>query len=96
MMRTTSACSDANSGTDGAIFSAMVAPLVAKGFEVGVLEVINKLDGTPFNEDDLFLLNSIAETAASALNNAGMLQAGTQGRDPRDPGQGERRNHFYP
>ena len=32
-------------------------------------------NGTPFNEDDLFLLNSIAETAASALNNAGLLQA---------------------
>ena len=52
-----------------------VAPLVAKGFEVGVIEVINKLNGTPFDEDDLFLLNSIAETAASALNNAGLLQA---------------------
>jgi RND family efflux transporter MFP subunit len=53
----------------------MVAPLVAKGFEVGVLEVINKLNGAPFDEDDLFLLSSIAETAASALNNAGLLQA---------------------
>ncbi len=64
-----------NAGREGGIFSAMVAPLVAKGFEVGVIEVINKLDGTPFDEDDLFLLSSIAETAASALNNAGMLQA---------------------
>ncbi len=64
-----------NMGHDGAIFSAMVAPLVAKGFEVGVLEVINKLNGAPFDEDDLFLLSSIAETAASALNNASLLQA---------------------
>ena len=64
-----------NAGREGAIFSAMVAPLVAKGFEVGVIEVINKLNGTAFDEDDLFLLSSIAETAASALNNAGMLQA---------------------
>ena len=64
-----------NAGREDGIFSAMVAPLVAKGFEVGVIEVINKLDGTPFDEDDLFLLSSIAETAASALNNAGMLQA---------------------
>ena len=64
-----------NAGREGGIFSAMVAPLVAKGFEVGVIEAINKLDGTPFDEDDLFLLSSIAETAASALNNAGMLQA---------------------
>jgi RND family efflux transporter MFP subunit len=64
-----------NASVPGAIFSAMVAPVVAKGFEVGLIEVINKLDGTPFDEDDLFLLSSIAETAASALNNAGMLQA---------------------
>jgi len=64
-----------NARGDGSIFSAMLAPLVVKGFEVGVLEVVNKLEGTPFNEDDLFLLNSIAETAASALNNAGLLQA---------------------
>jgi GAF domain-containing protein len=64
-----------NAGHDGAIFSVMVAPLVAKGFEVGVLEVINKLNGTPFQDDDLFLLSSIAETAATALNNAGLLQA---------------------
>jgi RND family efflux transporter MFP subunit len=64
-----------NAGAPGAIFSAIVAPVVAKGFEVGLIEVINQLDGTPFDEDDLFLLSSIAETAASALNNAGMLQA---------------------
>ena len=64
-----------NAERDGGIFSAMVAPLVAKGFEVGVIEVINKLNGAPFDEDDLFLLSSIAETAASALNNAGLLQA---------------------
>lgn len=53
----------------------IVAPLVAKGYEVGVIEAINKLDGNPFQEDDLFLLNSIAESAAAALNNAGLLQA---------------------
>jgi len=64
-----------NAGSDGGIFSVIIAPLVAKEFQVGVIEVINKRDGTPFSEDDLFLLNSIAETAASALNNAGMLQA---------------------
>ncbi|MGA9800783.1 MAG: efflux RND transporter periplasmic adaptor subunit [Terriglobales bacterium] len=66
-----------NAGKDGngGIFSVMVVPLVAKGFEVGLIEVINKVDGNPFQDDDLFLLNSIAETAANALNNAGLLQA---------------------
>jgi len=64
-----------NAGRDGGIFSAILAPLVAKGFEVGVIEVINRLDGAPFQDDDLFMLNSVAETAANALNNAGLLQA---------------------
>jgi RND family efflux transporter MFP subunit len=64
-----------NAGHDGGIFSVIIAPLVAKEFQVGLIEVINKRGGTPFSEDDLFLLNSIAETAASALNNAGLLQA---------------------
>ena len=64
-----------NAGQNGGIVSVIIAPLVAKGFQVGLIEVVNKLDGTPFHEDDLFLLSSIADTAASALNNAGMLQA---------------------
>jgi RND family efflux transporter MFP subunit len=65
-----------NAGHDaGHIFSVLAVPLFAKGFEVGVIEVINRLNGTPFQEDDLFLLNSIAETAANALNNAGLLRA---------------------
>ncbi len=63
-----------NAGAGG-IFSAIAVPLVAKGFEVGVIEALNKLNGIAFDEDDLFLLNSIADTAASALNNAGLLQA---------------------
>ena len=71
----TIACNDETPVMSRGIFSVIVAPLVAKEFQVGLIEVINKLDGTPFLEDDLFLLNSIAETAASALNNAGMLQA---------------------
>jgi RND family efflux transporter MFP subunit len=64
-----------NAGHDGGIFSVIIAPLVAKEFQVGLIEAINKRNGTPFSDDDLFLLNSIAETAASALNNAGLLQA---------------------
>ena len=64
-----------NAGHEAGAFSVIVAPVVAKEFQVALIEVINKLDGTPFSDDDLFLLNAIAETAASALNNAGMLQA---------------------
>lgn len=60
---------------EGGPFSVIVCALVAREKLVGVIECINKMDGTPFDEDELFLLNSISETAAIALNNAGLLQA---------------------
>ena len=60
---------------DGAIFSLIATPLVAQGIQVGVIEAVNKHTGVAFDEDDLFLLNSVAEAAAAALNNAGLLQA---------------------
>ncbi|MGA6987247.1 MAG: efflux RND transporter periplasmic adaptor subunit [Terriglobales bacterium] len=63
------------SGVDGGPFSVVVCPLVAHEKQVGIIEAINKTDGSPFDEDDLFLLNAISETAAIALNNAGLLQA---------------------
>jgi RND family efflux transporter MFP subunit len=63
------------SAVEGGPFSAIVCPLVAHEKQVGIIEAINKMDGAPFDEDDLFLLNSISETAAIALNNAGLLQA---------------------
>ena len=60
---------------EGAIFSVMAAPLFSQGNLVAVVEAVNKLDGTPFDEDDLFFLSSIAETAAGALSNASLLQS---------------------
>ena len=60
---------------EGGPFSAIVCPMVAREKQVGIIECINKMDGMPFDEDDLFLLNSISETAAIALNNASLLQA---------------------
>jgi len=57
------------------IFSLMAAPLMVKEEEVGVVEVLNKQNGIPFDDDDLFFLISVAETAAAALNNAALLQA---------------------
>ena len=53
----------------------MAAPL-RKGDEVlGVVELVNKADGTPFDEDDLFFLSSISEQAAVALHNANLLES---------------------
>jgi RND family efflux transporter MFP subunit len=60
---------------DGAVFSIMAVPIVAQEKQVGIVEAINKLDGSLFDEDDLFLLTSVAETAANALHNASLLLA---------------------
>jgi len=61
-------------GDEGAIESILVAPIMDKGFLVGVVEAVNKNDRA-FDEDDLFTLTSICETAAIALHNASLLRA---------------------
>lgn len=60
---------------EGAVSSAMAAPLMSQGSLVAVIEAVNKLDGTIFDDDDLFFLTTISETAAGALNNASLLQS---------------------
>ena len=55
--------------------SLIAAPIMDKTALVGVVEVLNKLDGTPFDEDDLFTLSSLTETASTALHNASLLIA---------------------
>lgn len=50
--------------------SILAVPLKAKNKLIGVLEVINKLDGTPFNEEDALLLSVFASSAAMAIENA--------------------------
>ncbi|MGH9528653.1 MAG: GAF domain-containing protein [Terriglobales bacterium] len=57
------------------IFSVVAVPIVAQENQVGVVEALNKLNGKPFDDDDLFLLTTVAETAANALHNASLLQA---------------------
>jgi GAF domain-containing protein len=60
---------------EGKIESLMVAPLIDKGSLVGVVEAVNPLGGKPFDEDDLFVLTSLSETATIALHNASLLIA---------------------
>ncbi len=60
---------------EGKVESLMVAPLMDKGSLVGVVEAMNPLDGKPFDEDDLFVLTSLNETATLALHNASLLMA---------------------
>lgn len=65
-----------NSGhQDGRVFSILAVALLEHEQLVGVVEGINRLDGRPFDEDDLFLLTNICETASNALHNASLLQA---------------------
>lgn len=42
---------------------------------VGVIEAVNKLNGTPFDEDELFTLSRLNESAGIALHNASLLAA---------------------
>ena len=60
---------------EGKVESLMVAPLIDKGSLVGVVEAVNPLGGKPFDEDDLFVLTSLNETATIALHNASLLLA---------------------
>jgi RND family efflux transporter MFP subunit len=55
------------------IKSWMAAPLTKDTEVLGIVEVLNKTDGSPCNEDDLFFLSSISEQAAVALYNAQLL-----------------------
>jgi RND family efflux transporter MFP subunit len=65
----------AAAGEDFELQCWMAAPL-RKGDEVlGVCEVVNKLDGRAFDEDELFLLGQVSEQAAIALHNANLLES---------------------
>ncbi|HKW87548.1 MAG TPA: GAF domain-containing protein [Candidatus Acidoferrales bacterium] len=57
------------------IESMMCAPLLKGQEVVGAVEVINKLDGGSFTEEDLYFLSSISEQAAIAIHNANLLEA---------------------
>jgi signal transduction histidine kinase len=54
--------------------SLLAVPLQAKDTVVGVLEVLNKKDRTPFTGDDAKLLTTFAGQAAVAIENARLLQ----------------------
>ena len=62
-------------GEEFEVQSLIAAPLTKETQVIGVIELVNKTDGTPFNEDDLFFLSSIAEQAAVALHNANLLES---------------------
>jgi len=55
--------------------SVLAAAIMDRGSLVGVVEAVNKSDGSAFGEDDLFTLTSLCDTASTALHNAGLLMA---------------------
>jgi RND family efflux transporter MFP subunit len=61
-------------GEEG-VHSLVAVPIMDRQFLVGIVEVINKVDGTPFDDDDLFTLSSLNNTASTALHNASLLMA---------------------
>ncbi len=50
--------------------SLLCAPLTARGTVIGVLEVLNRRDGRPFDDEDERLLTAFAAQAAVAIQNA--------------------------
>ncbi len=54
--------------------SLMAVPLIAKEGVIGVLEIINKKDGTPFLDEEAELLTTFAGQAAIAIENARLFQ----------------------
>ena len=55
--------------------SVLAVPLVLGRKVIGVIEVLNKVDGSGFNEQDLEVLVAIASTAAVAIDNDKLQQA---------------------
>jgi RND family efflux transporter MFP subunit len=60
---------------DFPLASMMCAPLLKGEEVVGAVEVINKLEGGTFTEEDLYFLTTISEQAAIAIHNANLLEA---------------------
>jgi signal transduction histidine kinase len=54
--------------------SMLAVPLIAKNVVIGVLEVLNKKDGTLFIQEDSDLLNTFAGQAAVAIENARLFR----------------------
>lgn len=57
------------------IESMMCAPMLKGAEVVGVVEVINRVEGGAFTEEDLYFLSSICEQAGIAIHNAHLLEA---------------------
>jgi RND family efflux transporter MFP subunit len=65
-----------NAGCDsGKAFSIVAVPLIERDSIVGVIELVNRIDGLPFTETDVYLAENVAPVAAGALHNASLLDS---------------------
>lgn len=65
---------DVDADTDFKTKSILCVPMKTKDEIIGVIEILNPLDGRQFSEDDLHLLESIATSAVIAIENAQLYQ----------------------
>jgi signal transduction histidine kinase/putative methionine-R-sulfoxide reductase with GAF domain len=61
--------------TDFTTQSILCAPMITRQEVIGVLEIVNKLDGSLFDEDEAELLLALASQAAIAITNARLYVA---------------------
>ena len=59
----------------GGVRSLIVSPFMDRESLVGVVEAVNPVNGEPFDDDCLFTLSRLAESASIALHNASLLAA---------------------
>jgi RND family efflux transporter MFP subunit len=57
------------------VHSLIAVPIMDRESLVGIVEAVNKADGTLLDDDDLFVLSSLTDTASNALHNASLLMA---------------------
>jgi len=62
------------SAKSGASRSILCTPLLSKGEVLGVVELVNRQDGLPFDQDDLSLLTAIAASTTAAIENAHLYE----------------------
>lgn len=56
--------------TEFVTHSVLAVPMINRGQVIGVIELLNRRDGVPFDEDDERLLTAFASNAAVAIENA--------------------------
>ena len=61
----------------------IAVPLIAHGHVIGILELINKINGLPFNESDQKILENFANQAAVAVHNVSLYSETDQALEAR-------------